>query len=60
MKKLIMEIDAISATLEQLDIQPTIPNMDKLLGCQQHLATIREELEKRAKEEPKNGDADAE
>ena len=58
MKHLILEIKAISQTLEQLDIKPTVSNMDKLLGCQQHLATVAQELEKKAGEQ--NGNSDPE
>jgi hypothetical protein len=58
MENLIMEIKAISQTLETLDIKPTVMNMDKLLGCQQHLATVAEELEKKAGEQ--NGNSDPE
>lgn len=58
MENLIMEIKAISQTLETLDIKPTVMNMDKLLGCQQHLATVADELEKKAGE--KNGNSDPE
>ena len=58
MENLINEIAAISKTLETLDIKPTITNMDKLLGCQQHLAGVIEELRK--KEMRKDGTADPE
>ena len=58
MEHLIREIEAISKTLETLDIEPTITNMDKLLGCQQHLEKVKEELEKKAGEQDGNTDAE--
>lgn len=58
MENLINEIAAISKTLETLDIRPTITNMDKLLGCQQHLAGVIDKL--REKEREIDGTADPE
>ena len=65
MQELINEIKAISSTLEGLDLPPTISNMDKLLGCQQHLSMVRERLQKmmddeKKEKEEKHADADAE
>lgn len=61
MEHLVKEIEAISKTLETLDIKPTIPNMDKLLGCQQHLAAVQEQLEKMTGEqEGQDGNTDSE
>lgn len=56
MQELINEINAISSTLEGLVLPPTITNMDKLLGCQQHLALVREKLQQMMEEE-KDGNA---
>lgn len=51
MQELINEIKAISSTLEGLELPPTIANMDKLLGCQQHLALVQEKLQHMMEEE---------
>lgn len=59
MQEVINEIKAISGALEELNIPATIHNMDKLLGCQQHLAIVLELLKKKAEEE-KHADADTE
>ena len=49
-------IQAVINTLEGLDIKSTYENMDKLLGCMQMLAKIRDELKAK---EVKDGNADA-
>lgn len=51
MEDFINEITAISKTLEELNIAPTIYNMDRLLGCQQHLMTMRDKIQKMVEEE---------
>ena len=40
------EIQRVINTLEGLDIKPTYDNMNRLLGCMQVLAAVRDELEK--------------
>lgn len=55
MKEAASKIQAIINTLEELEIKATHSNMDKLLGCMQVLAEIRDELM-----EVDNGNADTE
>ncbi len=45
MQELINEINAIKNTLSGLMLPPTEDNMDRLLGCQQHLTNVRNKLE---------------
>lgn len=52
------DIQNIITTLEGLEIKSTINNMDRLLGCMQLLAKIRDEMRKTP--EVKDGNADAE
>lgn len=59
MEDIINEITAISNTLEGLNLPPTIDNMNKLLGCQQHLLALRDKLQNMAKEED-NANSDIE
>lgn len=56
MKEQADKIQAVINTLEGLDIKSTYENMNKILGCMQVLAGIRDELNK----EGQNGNADAE
>ena len=56
MEELINKIQAVINTLEGLDIKSTFDNMNKLLGCQQTLADVRDELQRR--EVKVNGNAD--
>ena len=56
MKEQADKIQAVINTLEELDIKSTYDNMNKILGCMQMLAGIRDDL---GKEAP-NGNADAE
>lgn len=51
-------IQNVIATLQQLEIKSNYDNMDKMLGCLQLLAKIRDELTKTP--EVKDGNADAE
>lgn len=60
MEDIINEIMAISNTLEDLNLPPTIDNMNKLLGCQQHLIGITDKLRMMKKKEENNGDPTAE
>lgn len=46
MSKNAEEIQRVINTLEGLDIKPTYSNMNRLLGCMQVLASVRDELEK--------------
>lgn len=52
------KIQAVINTLEGLDIKSTFENMNKLLGCIQALAEVRDELTRQ--EVKVNGNADAE
>lgn len=52
------QIQNVITTLEGLQITSTYGNMDRLLGCMQLLARIRDELRK--KPEVKDGKADSE
>lgn len=56
MKEFAEKIQAVINTLEGLDIKSTYDNMNKILGCMQVLAGIRDELNKEAL----NGNADSE
>ena len=56
MEELTNKIQAVINTLEGLDIKSTFDNMNKLLGCQQTLADVRDELQQR--EVKVNGNAD--
>ena len=56
MEELTNKIQAVINTLEGLDIKSTFDNMNKLLGCQQTLADVRDELQRR--EVKVNGDSD--
>ena len=56
MEELTNKIQAVINTLEGLDIKSTFDNMNKLLGCQQTLADVRDELQRR--EVKVNGNAD--
>ena len=56
MEELTNKIQAVINTLEGLDIKSTFDNMNKLLGCQQTLADVRDELRRR--EVKVNGNAD--
>ena len=47
------KIQAIMNTLQELNIPATVDNMSKLLGCQQLLAEVRDELNRKGEE---NGD----
>ena len=49
-------IQMVINTLQDLDIKSTFDNMNKLLGCQQTLADVRDELQRR--EVKVNGNAD--
>jgi hypothetical protein len=49
-KKNAEEIQKVINTLEALDISPTYANMNRLLGCMQVLARIRDELEQPCEE----------
>lgn len=40
----VVMIQAVISTLEGLDIKSTYENMDKLLGCMQTLAKVRDAL----------------
>jgi len=57
MKELAVEIQKVLNTLECLDIKPTYDNMNRLLGCMQVLASVRDKLEEG---ETDDGNADAE
>lgn len=48
-------IQAVMDTLQQLDMKPSFDNMNKLLGCLQVLADVRDNLQKG---DNKNGTAD--
>lgn len=52
------DIQNVITTLEGLQITSSYGNMDRLLGCMQLLARIRDELRK--KPEVNDGNADAE
>lgn len=52
------QIQNVITTLEGLEIKSTYENMDRLLGCMQVLANVRDELTKTP--EVKDGNADAE
>lgn len=56
MEELTNKIQAVINTLEGLDIKSTFDNMNKLLGCQQTLADVRDELQRR--EVKVNADSD--
>ena len=56
MEELTTKIQAVINTLEGLDIKSTFDNMNKLLGCQQTLADVRDELQRR--EVKVNADSD--
>lgn len=56
MEELTNKIQAVINTLEGLDIKSTFDNMNKLLGCQQTLADVRDELKRM--EVKANGNAD--
>ena len=56
MEELRTKIQAVINTLEGLDIKSTFDNMNKLLGCQQTLADVRDELQRL--EVKANGNAD--
>ena len=56
MEEMTNKIQAVINTLEGLDIKSTFDNMNKLLGCQQTLADVRDELQRR--EVKVNGNAD--
>lgn len=56
MEELTNKIQAVINTLEGLDIKSTFDNMNKLLGCQQTLADVRDELKRR--EVKVNADSD--
>ena len=55
MNELANRIQMVINTIEQLDIKSTYDNMNRLLGCMQTLADIRDRLQ-----EVKDGNADAE
>ena len=44
MEKEANEIQAVINTLTELDIKSTYHNMDKLLGCMQLLAQVRDKI----------------
>lgn len=46
MSKNAEEIQKVINTLEGLDIKPTYENMNRLLGCMQVLANVRDDLER--------------
>ena len=56
MNELTTKIQAVINTLEGLDIKSTFDNMNKLLGCQQTLVDVRDELQRM--EVKVNGNAD--
>jgi len=58
MSKNAEEIQKVINTLENLDIRPTYDNMNRLLGCMQVLAIVRDDLEKQ--EVATDGNADTE
>ena len=45
------EINNIIATLEKLNIPATYDNLNRLMGCMQHLAALRDALEAEKKAE---------
>jgi len=50
-------IQKVINTLEGLDIKPTYDNMNRLLGCMQVLANVRDNLEKQEGEADGNADS---
>ena len=50
MRELANDIQRVINTLQDLDIKSTYDNMNRLLGCQELLAKIRDKLS----EEPEN------
>lgn len=58
MNELTTKIQAVINTLERLDIKSTYENMNKLLGCQQTLADVRDEMNRMQQEVKANADTD--
>ena len=52
------KIQAIMNTLQELNIPATVDNMSKLLGCQQTLADVRDEMQRMQQEVKANADTD--
>ena len=57
MEEMVTRIQSVINTLEGLDIRSTYENMDRLLGCLQVLAKIRDDLKE--KETKADGNPDA-
>ena len=57
MEEMVTRIQSVINTLEGLDIRSTYENMDRLLGCLQVLAKIRDDLKE--KEAKADGNPDA-